>query len=360
MAPFLAPAAFAAIQFDYLIVGGGTAGLTVATRLSENADHTIGVIEAGGDQTEDPLILTPGLATSAANNPLYDWSFETTHQVHANGRAIGHPRGRQLGGSSAINYLYWTHASQLDIDDWGKLGNKGWSWNELQPYYLKSESYNPPTAEISSQIDTTYIEPSVHGTSGPLQSTFPPFFDDFFTSWVPTYESVGLGPTSDPRDGLGIGGYSTIVSAAAQNASRSYSANAYWKPNRGRPNLHVLVKAHATKIVFDPQAKPLRATGVTFIADNETYTAQARGEVIASAGTFQSPQLLELSGIGRSELLKRLDIGVLLENAKVGENMQVSGSTRMFARSTFWKSQLLESKSDLVRTSGSPSRTVGL
>ena len=358
--PFLAPAAFAAIQFDYLIVGGGTAGLTVATRLSENANHTIGAIEAGGDRTEDPLILTPGLALSTFNNPLYDWSFKTTPQVHENGRVIGHPRGKQLGGTSAINYLYWTHASQLDIDDWGKLGNKGWSWDELQPYYLKSETYNSPTAEISNQIDTTYIEPSVHGTGGPVQDSFPPFFDDFFTSWVPTYKNLGLGPTSDPRDGLGIGGYNTIVSAAPQNASRSYSANAYWKPNSARPNLHVLINAHATRIVFDPDTKPLRATGVAFIANNQIYTAYSKGEVIVCAGTFQSPQLLELSGIGGAELLDKLDIGVVLDNANVGENLQVRVYTGKLPQSLSWKSQVPESKSDMVCKSGPPPCTLDL
>ena len=272
MAGLLAPAVFAAINFDYLIVGGGTAGLAIATRLSENSHFTVGVIEAGGDNTEDPSILTPGLALSTFNNPLYDWAFETTPQLHANGRVIGHPRGKQLGGSSAINYLYWTHASQRDIDDWGKLGNKGWSWDELNPFFSKSETYNPPTAEISSQIDTDFIVPSEHGTNGPVQDSFPPFFDDFYISWEPTFKKLGLGPTGDPRGGLAIGAYNTIVSQEPANASRSYSANAYWKPNSSRPNLHVVVNARATKVNFDTRKKPLHATGVTFIAGGETYT----------------------------------------------------------------------------------------
>ena len=125
MASLITPGAFAAINFDYLIVGGGTAGLAVATRLSEDARLTIGVIEAGGDHTEDPNILTPGLALTTYNNPNYDWAFETTPQMYGNDRVIGHPRGKQLGGTSAINYLYWVHASQTDINDWGKLGNEG-------------------------------------------------------------------------------------------------------------------------------------------------------------------------------------------------------------------------------------------
>ncbi|KAG8528668.1 uncharacterized protein KY384_006355 [Bacidia gigantensis] len=322
MVALIAPAAFAAINFDYLIVGGGTAGLTIATRLSENANFQVGVIEAGGDHTEDPLILTPGLALSTLNNPLYDWAFETTPQVHANGRVIGHPRGKQLGGSSAINYLYWTHASRLDIDDWGKLGNKGWSWDELNPYFSKSETYNPPSADISSQTDTTFIVPSAHGTSGPVQDSFPPFFDNFYKSWEPTYKNLGLGPTGDPRGGLAIGAYSTLVSQEPKNASRSYSANAYWKPNTSRPNYHVLTNAQATKLVFDTRHKPLTATGVNFVVDGRKYTAKVKGEVIISAGSFQSPHLLELSGIGDAKLLKSHGIDVLLDNPNVGENLQ--------------------------------------
>ena len=323
MTSLLTPAAFAATTFDYLVVGGGTAGLTLAARLSEDVRFSVGVIEAGGDRTEDPNILTPGLALSTFNNPLYDWAFETTPQTHGNGRVVGHPRGKQLGGSSAINYLYWTHASQTDINDWGKLGNPGWSWDELDPYYKKSETYNPPTAEISRQIDTTYFVPSEHGTKGPVQDSFPPFYDDFYTSWVPTFDKLGLGPTGDPRGGLAIGAYSTIVSQDPQNASRSYSANAYWKPHADRPNFKVLTEAQATKMLFkDPKELPLRAKGVEFLANGKKYTASAKQEVIISAGAFQSPHLLELSGIGGKSLLGKHGIEVLYENPNVGENLQ--------------------------------------
>ncbi|KAI4158222.1 MAG: hypothetical protein LQ342_007669 [Letrouitia transgressa] len=322
MVAIIAPAAFAAINFDYLVVGGGTAGLAVATRLSENAKVSVGVIEAGGDRTEDPAILTPGLALSTFNNPLYDWAFETTPQAHANGRVVGHPRGKQLGGSSAINYLYWTHASQLDIDDWGKLGNKDWSWEEIAPYFTKSETYNAPTADISSQVDTSFIVPSDHGTGGPVQDSFPLFFSSFYKSWEPTYKKLGLGPTGDPRGGLAIGAYSTLVSQEPKNASRSYSANAYWKPNSSRPNFHVLTNAQATKIVFDRERQPLRATAVEYVAGNQTYSAHVKREVILSAGTFQSPQLLELSGIGKASILEKQGIDVLLDNPNVGENLQ--------------------------------------
>ena len=323
MTSSLTAAAFAATSFDYLIVGGGTAGLALATRLSENPKFSVGVIEAGGDRTEDPNILIPGLALSTFYNPLYDWAFETTPQSRANGRVVGHPRGKQLGGSSAINYLYWTHASQTDIDDWGKLGNPGWSWAELDPYFSKSETYNPPTAEISSQVDTSFIVPSEHGSKGPVQDSFPPLYDNFYKSWEPTYKKLDLGPTGDPRGGLAVGAYSTIVSQDPQKASRSYSANAYWKPQSHRSNLKVLTNAQAAKIVFDKSKRPLHAIGVKFFANgHEEFTASAKREVILSAGAFQSPQLLELSGIGRASLLKERGIKPLFDNPNVGENLQ--------------------------------------
>lgn len=108
----------AATSFDYLIVGGGTAGLALAARLTENPQVTVGVIEAGLDRTQDPNVLTPGFAPVMWDNPDYDWIFKTAPQTYGNGRVVGHPRGKQLGGSSAINFDYWTHASQRDIDDW--------------------------------------------------------------------------------------------------------------------------------------------------------------------------------------------------------------------------------------------------
>ena len=277
-------------------------------------------LQSGSSKLE--VILTPGLALSTINNPLYDWAFETTPQAHGNYRVIGHPRGKQLGGSSAINYLYWNHASQRDIDDWGELGNQGWSWDELAPYFTKSEKYNPPTEDISSQVDTAFIVPSEHGVNGPVQDSFPPFFNNFYKAWEPTYKKLGLGPTGDPRGGLAIGAYSTLVSQEPKNASRSYSANAYWKPNSSRPNLHVVADAQVTKVVFDDDKSPLHATGVEFASGNRTYTVQLTGEVILCAGTFQSPHVLELSGIGDAALLKKHGIDVLLHNPNVGENLQ--------------------------------------
>ena len=305
-----------------IVAGGGTAGLTLAARLTENPDIIVGVIEAGLDRTEDPNVLTPVLTPTMWDNPDYDWIFETVPQAHGNNRVVNQPRGKQLGGSSAINFLYSTHASQRDIDDWGELGNLGWSWSELFPYFLKSEKYNAPSASISAQVDTTFIEPSLHGERGPIQNSFSPFYDNFYKAWEPTYKNLGLGPTGDPKGGIAIGAYTTLLSLDATNATRSYAGNAYYKPNAGRPNLMVLTGAFATKIVFAASKTPLVAIGVSFTFNGEVYTASARREVLICAGTFQAPHLLELSGIGNASLLKSKGIDLQFDNPNVGENLQ--------------------------------------
>ena len=322
MAVQMEPASFATISFDYLIAGGGTAGLTLAARLTEDPEVTVGVIEAGLDRTDDPKVLTPGFTPTMWSDPDYDWIFNTIPQTHGNNRVVNHPRGKQLGGSSAINFNYWTHASRQDIDDWGRLGNPGWSWSDLFPYFLKSENYNAPSASISAQVDTTFIKTHLHGENGPVQDSFPPFYDNFYKAWEPTYKSLGLGPTGDPKDGVAIGAYTTLLTIDPKNASRSYSGNAYYKANAARPNMKVLTGAFAKKIVFDASNTPLRATGVTFDVDGHTYTASARCEVVICAGAFQAPHLLEVSGIGNASLLSSKGIEVLYDNPNVGENLQ--------------------------------------
>ena len=317
----ITPVLFAATPFDYLIAGGGTVGLALAARLSENPKIHVGVIEAGLDRSADPLVLAPGFAPGQWDNPDYDWIFKTVPQAHGNNRVVGHPRGKQLGGSIALNLDFWTHASQQDIDDWSQLGNPGWSWKDLFPYFLKSETYHAPPAAVSEQVDTAFIEPPLHGDHGPVQNYFPPFDHNFYKAWEPTCKALGLGPTGNPKGGLAIGAYSTLLTIEPQNASRSYAATAYYKPNAQRPNLKVLTGALATRITFQPYTQPLVATGLAFRIEGKSYTATAKREVVLCAGALQSPQLLELSGVGGASLLRSKGVEVLYENSNVGENL---------------------------------------
>ncbi|KAF7191123.1 Dehydrogenase citC, partial [Pseudocercospora fuligena] len=304
------------------IIGGGTAGLTVAARLSEDPRIAVAVLEAGEDRSEDIDILAPGLLTSLYSNPKYDWNYHTIPQKHANNHVIAHARGKQLGGSSAINFLWWTHASQQDIDNWGLLGNANWSWNALDPFFRKSESYIQPSSSIEEALQTEYIDPSIHGDDGPVLTTFPDIFGEFDEAWPRAYEALGLGVTSDPRDGLAIGGYTNLLNFDPKTRSRSYAATTYLADARDRPNLKVVTSAHVQKILFDTRSNKPRATGVSFTRNNTTQIFDARKEVILSAGTFGSPQILELSGIGNSAILKKHGVQTIVANDNVGENLQ--------------------------------------
>ncbi|KAL9010426.1 MAG: hypothetical protein Q9173_004641 [Seirophora scorigena] len=318
----LTAAAFAATTFDYLIAGGGTAGLTLAARLSENPAVTVGVIEAGVDRSNDPKVLTPGLAASMWGDENYDWIYKTVPQT--NEREVAHPRGKLLGGSSGINLNLWTHASRRDIDDWGLLGNKGWSWADLFPYYKRSENYiPPPPADVEAEA-INFVDPTCHGEGGPVQTKFPPFYSEFYDAWSPTYANLNLSVDGDLRCGLGLGGATTLATFDKDN-SRSYAGNTYYPLSKDRPNLKILTDALVTKVNFyrrKDSAGKLRVEGLSFKSGRRTRTVKASREVILSAGTFQSPQLLELSGIGSAAVLAKNNIPILYENPAVGENLQ--------------------------------------
>lgn len=238
---------------------------------------------------------------------------------------ISHPRGRLLGGSSGINLGVWTHASQRDINDWGELGNEGWSWEEIFPYFAKSEKYIPPSPALVAQYGLSEIDPSLHGQQGPVNNSFPTFYSDFQSTWDSTYKNLGITLSGDPKSGLALGPYENLVDWDPVTAARSFSATAYYLPNAERPNLRVLTGALVQNVQFaarKSKKEPLTATGLSFTVDGKRFIAKARREVILSAGTFQSPQLLELSGIGDKRILKPLGIDVLIENCNVGQNLQ--------------------------------------
>ncbi|KAI9852918.1 MAG: hypothetical protein M1838_003712 [Thelocarpon superellum] len=321
----LSPAAFSAASYDYVIAGGGTAGLVLAARLTENPAISVAVVEAGEDRSGDLSVNAWGLTASMLGNPLYDWAFSTTPQTSDDNRVITWPRGKMLGGSSGTNFWYWNRASQEDIDDFAELGNDGWTWADLLPYYLKSEKYFAAPAQQAKDLQIDYFNPALHGTSGPIDTSYPPIYNIIGESWNPTYKNLGLASHGDPYGGNTTGSFTTLISQNLQNVSRSFATTGYYKPNAHRPNLKVLTGALVTKVRFaTPSSKgaPLVATGVDFTVNGTLHTVKAKKEVILSAGVTQSPQLLELSGIGGAALLKSLGIKVLVANDNVGENLQ--------------------------------------
>ena len=221
-------------------------------------------------------------------------------------------------------------ASGTDINDWEALGNDGWSWSDLFPYFLKSNTFYQPEPQTKKDLNISYIDPADHGTNGPLQVSYCNDYNVFEEAWVPTFAELGLAVDGDPYGGEAIGGFTTAVTQGPKNVSRSYAANAYFEPNAKRPNLKVLTGAQVNNIVFQTKGwkpnsnQPLVATGLNFtdLSTNKTHVVNTKREVVLSAGVVQSPQLLELSGIGGSHLLNKHGIPVLVDNPHVGENLQ--------------------------------------
>ncbi|KAK0314557.1 hypothetical protein LTR01_001380 [Friedmanniomyces endolithicus] len=307
---------------DFVICGGGTAGLVLANRLSEIPTINVAVIEAGVDRSHDLNVLAPSLLTALYGNPNYDWIFQTTPQPHVNDRVIGHPRGKQLGGSSAINYLAYTHASRVNLDNLEILGNANWTWDALQPYYMKSENLTIPSTEVASALNTSWLEPAIHGMNGPIHNGFPSEYSVLDKAWPRAYDTLGIGVQSDPRDGLALGGYTILTNLNLENNTRSYAATAYLNPIKARPNLKVYTDALVTKINFDNMTDTPEACSVDFSINGTAHTISAAHEVVLSAGTFGSPHILELSGIGDESLLSSHGVQCVAENANVGENLQ--------------------------------------
>lgn len=234
---------------------------------------------------------------------------------------MAHPRGKQLGGSSAINFLFWTHASQQDINNWGELGNSNWSWNALEPYFTKSENYLSPSHQVEEDLQAEPIDPSIHGHSGPINNTLPDIYGPLDEAWPRTYETLGLAPTTDPRDGLALGGYTNLINMDLQGRTRSYAGTGYYLPSAKRPNLKVITGALVGKIILE-KGHQIKATGVRYFLNNSAKELYAKKEIILSAGSIGSPQILELSGIGNPTLLKSHGIEVIVSNENVGENLQ--------------------------------------
>ena len=217
--------------------------------------------------------------------------------------------------------MFWTHASQADIDDWGQMGNEGWSWRWLLPYFMKSETYDAPSPQTATDLGTDFTDPSVHGEHGPVIDAYPELYGRFQEFWWRTYQNLGLGVDGDPKGGLALGGFSNPITVDQKTRTRCHAGVAYYKPVASRSNLHVITEALVQKVQFEKKDQ-LIATGLKFNAKGQNYTVQAKKEVIISTGVFESPKILELSGIGSSKILDKYDIDVLYENENVGENLQ--------------------------------------
>ncbi|EJD46398.1 alcohol oxidase, partial [Auricularia subglabra TFB-10046 SS5] len=309
-------------EFDYLVVGGGTAGLVVAARLSEDGTKTVGVIEAGEYVTDMPEINVPGFLGRAIGTKV-DWKFETAPQPGMDDRKLRYPRGKVVGGTSAINFMTNTRASKAEYDAIGQLGGGSWTWLEFVRYFKKSET----AVDASEEIQTRYsakFNPEFHGTSGPVVISYPTWFNDKHEAFIQALVKCGATVNSDPNNGQNVGAWAFNSTVNPKTATRSYAAPAYWEPNSHRPNLLLVTEAHVTKITFSDPGEDglLTAQGVKFAVGDSIFQARARLEVILTAGTIQTPQILELSGIGNPAQLRSHGIQPLVDLPGVGENLQ--------------------------------------
>jgi choline dehydrogenase-like flavoprotein len=296
------------MEFDYIICGGGSAGCVLAARLSEDPAVTVCLIEAGG-MGRDIFIRAPALVAAMVSGrpPIHNWALHTAPQPGLNGRRGFQPRGKALGGSSAINAMLYVRGHPSDYDGWADLGATGWDWASVLPYFLKSEGNARPGP--------------LHRSDGPLQVSDQRFPRPISRAFVQAMGDVQVpenpdfnGPTQE-----GAGLYQvTQFHSGPRKGERCSAAAAYLHPALTRPNLTVLTRTRAEKITFDGK----RATGVIVKRGLTRRALTARHEVIVAQGTFGSPQLLMLSGIGPADHLRQHRLPVIHELPGVGQNLQ--------------------------------------
>ncbi|MBU2981284.1 GMC family oxidoreductase N-terminal domain-containing protein [Lentibacter algarum] len=298
------------MDYDYIIVGGGSAGSTLAARLSEDPAVTVCLLEAGG-KGKGPLVRIPTAAIATLPGwpvKLNNWAFETVPQAGLNGRRGYQPRGKVLGGSSAINAMLYVRGQREDYDSWEASGCEGWGWDAVLPYFKRSEH------NING-------EDECHGASGPLHVSNAKAPRPVSEAFVAANTQVQIRETADFNNGNneGAGLYqTTLFHSPERNGERCSAAAAFLHPVMKRKNLTVITKAHATKL----QLSGKRATGVLYSDGKAIKLVHANREVILCGGAFNSPQLLQLSGIGREEDLAPHGIKTVHSLNGVGHNLQ--------------------------------------
>ncbi|KAJ3556842.1 hypothetical protein NM688_g1799 [Phlebia brevispora] len=308
--------------FDYVIVGGGTAGLTLAARLSEDPSKTVLVLEGGGANVQDPNILRPASFGAHFGNEQYCFDYQSIEQAHLSDRKIDLQRGKGLGGSSAINFLCWTKPSVKDIDDFERLGNPGWNWDNYESFIARSEGFVDPPEEIKKKFKLDVDNWKI-GRDGPINLSFPGKIEEAELKIQETFLNSGLSLAPKPLSGDPKGVFFIPNTYDPKTHTRSYSTTAFYLPNKDRANLTVLVNAPARRVLTEQAGNGrMSAVGVEFEHANRVYVVNVASEVILSAGSLQSPHILELSGIGRKEILERINVQTKIELPGVGENVQ--------------------------------------
>ena len=288
--------------FDYVIIGAGSAGCVLANRLTANPKISVLLIEAGGKDT-NPWIHIPGGYFKTMHNPKTDWCFKIQSDPGLAGREMNYPRGKTLGGSSSINGLLYIRGQSQDYDYWRQLGNVGWSWDDVLPYFKKSE-------------DNQRGENEFHGKGGPLSVEDIRVKMKVLDTFINAAEEFGFPRQSDFNTGENEGlGYFQVTQ---RNGLRCSTAVGYLNPIKNRKNLKIVTESHVKNIEFNNN----RAVAVNYWQNNLLTKVKANVEIILSAGSIGSPHILQASGIGPGELLKKNNVKVIKNQPAVGKNLQ--------------------------------------
>ena len=296
-------------EYDYIIVGAGSAGCVLANRLSADPTKRVLILEAGGRDNWIWFHIPVGYLF-AIGNPRSDWMFKTEKEEGLNGRALAYPRGKVIGGSSAINAMIYMRGQAADYDHWRQLGLTGWGWGDVMPYFKQHE-------------DNFLGDSEHHKTGGEWRIEAPRVNWDLLEAFRDAAEEAGIKKIPDFNTGDNEG--SCYFHVNQKKGRRWSAARGFLKPVLNRPNLRLETNCMVERVEFEGK----RAVGVRWKQNGETKTAKAKGEIILSAGSLGSAQLLLLSGVGPAAQLKQFDIPVVLDKPGVGENLQDHLQIRM-------------------------------
>jgi choline dehydrogenase len=287
--------------YDYIVVGAGSAGCVLAARLTEDRATRVLLLEAGGAGGAKEIRIPA--AFSKLFKTSVDWNYATEPETHLHNRRLYWPRGKVLGGSSAVNAMIYIRGNRADYDHWRELGNEGWGFAEVLPYFKKSENQERGASEY-------------HGAGGPVNVADPRYVNPLTRAFLAAAEELGIASNPDfngaAQDGV------ALYQVTQKNGARCSAADGYLQPARERSNLTVVTGAQATRVLIEGK----RAVGVAFLRGGAIGEARADGEVLLAGGTVNSPQLLMLSGIGATDELKAAGISAIHDLPGVGKNLQ--------------------------------------
>lgn len=301
-------------KYDYVIVGAGTAGCVLANRLSANPDVSVLLLEAGGKDNYFWINIPVGYLYTI-NNPRTDWCYKIEPDPGLNGRTIDYARGKVLGGCSSINAMIYMRGQKSDYDHWAELGNRGWSWDDVLPVFIRCEDYEHGADEF-------------HGSGGELRVEERRVNWEILDAWREAAEECGIPKIEEFNRGDNFG--NAYFQVNQRRGVRWSGTRAYLRPVMQRPNLKVITHAHVQRLNLEKRDGGMHATGLEVrIGNGETTTIEAAREVILAAGSIGSPQILQLSGVGGGELLQKLGITVKHNLPGVGENLHDHLQIRM-------------------------------